>query len=117
VQRSPALLSKFIDYEGFILLNLNKGFLLYILGKVLEDFEKSLLVLLLDFLQHLLAFSVKISPNIEGLKLVIFILLVFCFFDFCNTVHIGLLYTEDIVKISLVNVDIFILFIRFYLLK
>jgi len=119
MQCSPPFLAQFIDDERFSLLNLNQSLFFYIFREILKDVEKLLFILLLDLFQHLFTLGIQIFPDIKGFLLIVlvFLLLIICFLDLWNSLHVCLLNTKDVVEISLVNVDIFIFFLCLYLLQ
>lgn len=77
----------------------------YILGIVLEYIQKCLLILSLNFLEHFFTLSIQISANIKLLLLCF--LLIFLLFDFRHLLCFCIMISENIVKISFVNIHIF----------
>jgi hypothetical protein len=115
---SPSLFPQFVDDKGLHLLDFNESLLFDILGEILKDIKELSLILLLDFLEHLLALAIQILPNAKRfLFIVVLVLLIVSLFDFRNAFHVGLLHAEDVVEVSLVYVDVLILFLGLNLLK
>lgn len=92
--------------------------LLDIFGVVLEDIQKAFDISVFDFLEHFFAFSVKVLSDI---KLFFWAWVIFFFYlallflnDFC---HLILPEAKNIVKISLIDIDIFVLLLSFCFLK
>lgn len=109
VQCAPALFSELIDDERFYFLNLDEFLFLDILRIILEDVEEGLLILLLDFLQHLLALGVQVLPHVELFLMLFFFLLVFLFLD-CAHLRLCAMEAEYVVEVSFIDIHVFILF-------
>lgn len=88
---------------------LNEFLLLNIFGVILEDVKEALLILLLNFLQHLLALRIKVLPDIELFLMLFLFLLIFLFFDCAHLLRLCTMEAEYIVEVSFIDIHVFVL--------
>lgn len=81
----------------------------------MKDIKKGLFIFTLNVFKHLLAFSIQILPYIE-LMFFIFIL-IFSLADRSHILRVRLMKSENVIEISLVDVDIFALCLCFLFLE
>jgi hypothetical protein len=110
VQSPPTFLAQLVDYKRLELLHFDQFFLVDVLRVVLEDIEEGLLVLALYVLEHLLALSVEVLPGVE--LLVCVFVLVIGLVDWRHLLLLSLVKAEDVIQVSLVDVEILVLRLR-----
>jgi hypothetical protein len=80
-----------------------------VLGVILKQIQKGLLIFLLYFFQHFFALSIEVLPDIELLLLALLLLLLFLH---GSHVLFCLMEAEYIIEVSLVDIDVLVLGLR-----
>ena len=99
MQRPPSLLTQLINNKRLLPFEFEQRLLLNILRIILKDIQKSLLIIMLYFLEHFLTFLIKILSRV---KMLFLILLLILFLDFLDLLVLGFVQTQDVGEVTIV---------------